>query len=128
MYGVQPEMVDCERHIAKVFESFGYDCIPTSVVGKKHKIGSLHPVGFAKDFRTKHINPPKRIETIERILGRLVIEVPQCDFLFEHANQPQEHIHAEFDPKNDLKFQEHKARYKLTGNWPNRNEEEETEL
>ena len=51
LYGIRPEMVVVDAVVTAVFAKHGYDCTTTSAVGKKHKIGSLHPVGFAKDYR-----------------------------------------------------------------------------
>jgi hypothetical protein len=123
VYGIQPEMVLCHIEIKTIFERHGYSCVITSAIGKQHKKYSLHPVGYAKDYRTKHIKDSRfgssRKQKIDALMNDLKTEVPQCDFVFEHEGQAQEHIHAEYDPKNDQKFQKNKELYRKTGTWPN---------
>ena len=112
LYGIQPEMALCHTEINSVFERLGYDCIITSIVGKQHKEYSLHPIGFAIDYRTKHIT-----SRLALLVDTLKTALPCCDFLLEHVDGEQEHIHAEYDPKNDPKFIEAKAAYRATGIW-----------
>ena len=117
IYGVKPELVMCHIIANQVFESSGYGCVITSGVGKEHKAYSLHPVGYALDYRTKHI---KTLQEKETLLERLKIALPVCDFLLEHVDKPQEHIHMEYDDKNDKRFQADKQSYRQTGQWPKR--------
>lgn len=46
--------------------------------------------------------------------------LPCCDIIFEHEGEEQEHIHVEFDPKDDERFQADKQWYRREGNWPRR--------
>lgn len=123
VYGLQPEMVFIDSIVQSIFDAYEEDCRRTSVVGKKHKKGSLHdvsgdeekPKGYAIDYKTKHIED-RSIKF--QILYKLREKLPQCDILFEHEDKPQEHLHCEFDPKDDPIFQAHKKIYKETGNWP----------
>ena len=87
-------------------------------MGKIHSKYSLHPVGFATDYRTKHIAGRGRLDTIDLIMEDLRDALPCCDIVFEHPDQPQEHIHVEFDPKYDVVFQAAKRVYRETGQWP----------
>jgi len=118
IYGIKPEMVLCHSIADNVFEANGYGCVATSVVGKKHKDRSLHPVGYAEDFRTKHI---KTLQEKLAIVDQLKEALPCCDVILEHVDKDQEHIHMEFDPKDDAKFQRDKMIYKQTGQWPDSN-------
>ena len=118
LYGIQPEMVMCDGVVAAIFRSHSIPCERTSIVGKKHGKGSLHPVGFAVDYRTKHIAGLRRVETIEMIVFDLKAALPCCDIIIEHLGEAQEHIHVEFDPKDDTQFQHDKKWYKRNGNWP----------
>ena len=121
-YGMQPEMVFCHIEIKDVFNTLGIVCVSTSIVGKKHKKRSLHPPGYAVDYRTKHIKGStfgaSREQKIKNLMSLLRANVPQCDFVFEHEGEAQEHIHAEYDPKDDVLFQHHKELYRKSGSWP----------
>lgn len=120
IYGLRPEMVYCAYFVGQVLAKHGIERIPTSVTGKKHGTYSLHPVGFAEDIRTKHVigEPEHRIVVLDQVVDDLKRAVPQCDFILEHFGMAQEHIHWEFDPKDDEIFQRHKAIYRQTGEWP----------
>jgi len=120
LYGLRPEMVYCSVFVDRVLKAHGIDRIPTSVTGKIHGPGSLHPVGFAEDIRTKHVmgEPSARKSVLDQVVADLKKNIPQCDFILEHFGMAQEHIHWEFDPKDDSIFQQHKQIYKKTGYWP----------
>ncbi len=117
LYGIRPEMVLVHGVVCAVFTKYGYECVITSGVGKKHSKRSLHYVGYALDYRTKHIgdNNVKR-----SILKSLETALPNCDVILEHVGEPQEHIHVEVDPKDDEEFQSDKIFYKTHGKWPNK--------
>lgn len=115
LYGMRPEMAIVYAIAKSVFEKHGYGCVITSAVGKKHGDKSLHPPGFAHDYRSKHIN---ELQMKYQILSELKQALPQCDILLEYVDKPEEHYHCEFDPKNDERFQQDKEEYKLTGQWP----------
>lgn len=114
LYGVQPEMVLCHSVVASVFAYYAVDCVMTSVVGRKHGERSLHPPGYAIDYRSKHIHS----ELKQSILNTLRDSLPQCDVLLESLGEPQEHYHIEFDPQDDIKWMKDKAEYKKSGVWP----------
>jgi len=119
-FGIQPEMVFAHFFIKEVFDRHGIECIPTSVTGKKHGTRSLHPIGYAEDLRTKHIKGDDRAETLKNLLSDLKKEVPQCDFILEHVGMIQEHIHAEYDDKDDVVFQAKKRAYRISGTFDRR--------
>lgn len=120
IYGLKPEMAMCDAIAGVVFRLHSIPCVRTSVTGKKHGTRSLHPVGLAVDYRTKHITGLRRLDTVGMIVADLKEALPCCDVVFEHAEQEQEHIHVEFDPKDDERFQADKAIYRETGVWPQR--------
>lgn len=117
-YGLRPEMAFCNQFVLSVFNSRGIQCVPTSIVGKKHGTGSLHPVGFAIDYRTKHIKGANRGMRVHALVADLKKALPCCDIVFEYEGKEQEHIHIEYDPKDDEKFVAAKAAFKRSGKWP----------
>ena len=117
LYGIRPEMVMVHNCVTSVFAKHGYPCVVTSGVGMKHSKRSLHYVGLALDYRTKHIsdNQYKRA-----IVMSLQTVLPCCDVVLEHVGQEEEHLHVEMDPKDDEQVQEDKKYYKVNGRWPKR--------
>ncbi len=115
IYGIRPEMVVVDTIVRLVFLKHGYDCITTSGVGKKHSQKSLHYVGYAEDYRAKHL--PDHQKKME-VLADLKEALPNCDIVLEHVGRPQEHYHVEFDDHDDEQFQTDKVFYKTHGNWP----------
>lgn len=109
LYGIKPEMVYVNGIVQSTFNNLGYGCVATSIVGKQHKDYSLHPSGYAIDYRSKHISDPIMKQTILKELKR---NLPCCDIILEHVGEDQEHYHIEFDPKDDQQFQELKQAYK----------------
>lgn len=73
------------------FNEVGADAIITSAIDSKHGNGSLHYVGHALDFRTKHI---------EKAQASLVADImaialgDDYDVVLE-----SDHLHCEFQPK-----------------------------
>jgi hypothetical protein len=115
MYGIQPEATVVMFIAAETYDNYHYDCVVTSIVGKKHGQYSLHPPGFALDLRTKHLEG----EGVKRsIVSALKDSLPFCDVVLEHLDQEQEHIHIEFDPKDDPRFMADKGEYRETLSWP----------
>lgn len=101
--------------VIAIFAKYGYGCVLTSGMDSKHGDRSLHPVGLANDYRSKHI---PELSMKYQILSDLKQALPCCDVVLEYIDQPQEHYHIEYDPKYDDKFQQDKEEYKLTGVWP----------
>ncbi len=120
IYGLRPELAYCAYFVGQVLARHGIERIPTSVKGKRHGRHSLHPIGFAEDVRTKHVigEPERRREVLDSVVEELNRVIPQCDFVLLYFGLEQEHIHWEFDPKDDEVFQRHKATYRSTGEWP----------
>ncbi len=112
--GIQPEMNTVNLIVASIFEKYGYDSEITCGLGKSHKKYSLHPVGFALDYKSKHIATDK---AKFRILEELKLALPNCDIILEHLGKAQEHYHIEFDDHNDPQYQRDKTNYKRTGEW-----------
>ena len=115
IYGIRPEMVVVDSIVRSIYNDHKFGCVITSGVGKKHSEFSLHYPGFANDYRTKHIP----IEAKYAIIADIRKALPCCDVVFEHEGKAQEHLHVEFDPKDDENFRAAKMIYKTTGHWPN---------
>ena len=115
LYGTRPEMAIVHAVVCSVFNKYGIDCVITSGVGMKHGDKSLHPVGLAHDYRTKHINN----DVIkQQIIDDMKKVLPCCDIILEYDGAPQEHLHVEFDDHNDHDYQLDKKAYKDSGEWP----------
>jgi len=91
--GVKPEMVMGHFVVAKTFDHHSHDCIVTSVTDGKHMTASLHYVGYAMDYRLRHIHVPiwdRIVESLKTNLG------PQFDVIL---NKKARIVHVEFQPK-----------------------------
>lgn len=62
----------------------------------KHKTLSKHYTDEALDFRTRHLPDPVATALLAEVSRRLG---PDYDVILEDSNTPNEHGHAEFDPK-----------------------------
>lgn len=91
LVGLRPEMSFGASIAASVFLGYGYDAIITSVTEGQHSLTSLHYVGFAVDFRVRHIPEDLREAIANTIRSALGAE-------FDVILKPT-HIHVEFQPK-----------------------------
>lgn len=89
--GIQPEMTGAFPIIENVFQSFGVEAILTSGTEGQHMPGSLHPKGFATDWRSRHVPDRFRPDLVEMLKEKLGKEF---QVILE-----KDHIHIEFDPK-----------------------------
>lgn len=89
--GIAPEMAIANSIVFGCFQEHGTYTVITSALDGKHSRTSLHYVGFALDYRTRHITA---VES-ELIAGR----IREC--LGEQFDVIREstHIHVEFQPK-----------------------------
>lgn len=94
--GVKPEIVLCINIVASIYNTYGKDCVVTSVKDGKHKDNSLHYDGYAVDFRTKHLDNDNKI-----LIVRLITEAlgEEFDVILESLGLDNEHLHVEFQPK-----------------------------
>jgi hypothetical protein len=93
--GLQPQMVLAFFMIQTVYYRKGYVCTITSCSDGKHGPNSLHYSGKALDIRTRNVMPldlPGIVKDIKESLGE------QFDVVLEG-----DHIHVEFDPKDQAK-------------------------
>ena len=82
--------------IREVYKDFGYTAVITSGIEGKHKSGTLHTEGKAFDFRTKSVQRQDLHPLVAHVVESLGDEF---DVLLEQQNQPNEHLHVEFQPK-----------------------------
>lgn len=94
--GIQPETVLGYIIVQGIFFRYKLTCTITSALDGKHGANSLHPKGYALDFRSKHLRPltKKDIETVcKKALGK------DYFFFLEAEGTDNEHFHMEYDPK-----------------------------
>ncbi len=88
---IQPEIVLAVQIVAGVFNRFnGAECIITGAREGEHMKRSLHYVGYALDFRTRHVATgwhEKLAKEVQRALGE------EYDVILEKT-----HLHVEYDP------------------------------
>ena len=114
IYGLQPEMITVNQTAEAIFSSFGYDLIVTSAVRSMGDTFSLHPFGFACDYRSRHVKTYDEKDAIE---NELKAALPDCDIKLKQVNLRNEHIHCEYDPKNNPEFAKAKLNASRTGKW-----------
>ena len=66
----------------------------TSGNDSKHKVGSLHFVDRALDFRTKHLSTAEKHQLVAAVKKRLGSDY---DVILESEGKPNEHLHIEHD-------------------------------
>ncbi len=88
--GLTPEMLLAIVVVEGAYADLGYDTIITSACDGRHSRGSLHYVGLAVDFRTRHIGSD-RLKVTGKIKDRLGLEY---DVVLE-----RDHIHVEYQPE-----------------------------
>lgn len=89
--GIRPEIALAASVSASVFETFGHDCIITSLTDGTHSATSLHYAGSAMDLRIRHLPQgatQKIVDVLSEALG------PDYDVVLE-----SDHIHLEFQPR-----------------------------
>jgi hypothetical protein len=94
-----PQLILGINAVEEEFTHQGLDTIITAITNGVHKENSLHYIGRAVDFRTKHAagimkGMAARIEAMLHPLG--------FDVLFESQGTENEHLHVEWDPKDPL--------------------------
>jgi hypothetical protein len=99
--GVQFKQLEAQMLLAlqvvqAEFSRYGLDTVITAGTDGKHMPGSLHYVGRALDFRTKHAVGAMQgiFLNVKKALLPLGFDV-----LWESQGQEVEHLHVEFDPK-----------------------------
>lgn len=93
--GLRPETFYAIERAKEVFAELGYPVTTlTAGVDGSHSNGSLHYVGCAVDFRTRHIEIDK-LPALRAELGRRL--GAEYDVVLE-----KDHIHVEFQPKKQV--------------------------
>lgn len=91
--GIKPEMLFAHMMIKSIFQSYGYPTIITSGVEGQHNYASLHYVGFALDYRIKHLS-----DGVAELILSDMKEALTDEFDIVLART---HIHVEFQPKDN---------------------------
>ena len=86
---LQPIAAKARGKVAKIYKEYGEDLYITSHREGRHGIISLHPDGWAFDFRY----PSEEIKNLKNLI-RESLGI-NFDVVFEGL-----HIHIEYDPKN----------------------------
>ncbi len=73
------------------------DMVITAGRNGKHKLNSKHYTDDALDFRTHHLNTNQKHLLVAVVRRRLGVNY---DVILEDMGKPNEHGHAEYDPKN----------------------------
>lgn len=89
VFGLKPEANLAITVVNSVYDSFGKDCIVTSVTDGTHTHDSDHYTGYGVDFRTFHI-PGLESAVVKKIRKCLTDEYV---VLLE-----KDHIHVSFNP------------------------------
>ena len=89
--GLRPEMLVGIMVAEGVYAKLGYPLIITSVCDRRHSSGSLHYVGLAVDFRTRHLPSSKKM-----IVAGNLRQALGTEFDVVHES---DHLHLEFQPK-----------------------------
>lgn len=91
------EMYFASGVVEAVFADIGLSPVITSGSDSVHIRQSLHDIGQALDYRTKHVPQLTKnfiVKEIKKILDPLGF-----DIMLEHEGKDNEHLHIEFDPK-----------------------------
>ena len=90
--GIKPECTIALAICDSIYIDYGQGMVVTSVTEGEHMSGSLHPVGFAFDLRTRDF----MVDDLERIRQSLIEALTdEFDVVLE-----VDHFHIEFQPKS----------------------------
>ena len=93
--GLRREMQPAIEAAQKAFAARNVECVITSALDGKHKSQSLHYLGLALDFRTRHVSEEARQEIALEIASELGGDF---DVVLERT-----HLHVEYQPKSEIK-------------------------
>lgn len=91
--GLTPQTLLAIQVAEGVYADFGHETIVTSVCDGVHSRGSLHYVGLAVDFRTRHLAAGDNFKVAGELKDRLGLEF---DVVLE-----RDHIHVEYQPERN---------------------------
>lgn len=82
--------------VTRVWQQYGFTPTITSSMDGEHMQNSKHYAGLAEDYRTHDLPDDLKYAMFNQVRNILGTDY---DVLFEYENQPNEHLHIEFDPK-----------------------------
>ncbi len=89
---LRPEMWPALYAVDVSYKSQGYQPVVTSTDDGNHRPGSLHYVGLAADFRTRHMSPQAITAAVRHVTEMLADVSPRYQVLLE-----DDHLHVEYD-------------------------------
>ncbi len=87
--GLQLVMRKVKIAAGKIWKLYGQECVETSGTEGEHSDGSLHPFGYALDFRTNYFTSQQK--------HLAVLELRSALGLNYNVIEEPDHIHVEYD-------------------------------
>lgn len=98
LVGLTTGMLLGDGIVTRCYEAHGCLCTITSANDGKHARNSLHYSGNAIDYRTRDVPRDKLDSLVGMARVRLADATGQFDVLLESRDEPNEHLHVEFQP------------------------------
>lgn len=101
LININPHVAIIIAVVGSVYQKCGYDCVVTSVTDGAHRRDSKHYDGMAVDFRLNDLSgiPAASRRMVARLARAALAE--GFDVLHEFEGTPSEHLHVEYDPKEN---------------------------
>lgn len=91
----RPEVQHIRQIIERVWGHRGLTATITSGMDGEHMQNSKHYEGLAEDYRTHDLPPELKYAMFNEVRMALGTDY---QVIFEYENQPNEHLHVEYDP------------------------------
>ena len=100
LVGLHPELYFAMGIADRAFADEGLECVITAGLDGLHNPGSLHPLGFALDFRNENCDDLQKARIFEKLMR---LQRYGFDVVNEKAGQTAKttavHFHVEYQPK-----------------------------